>query len=100
MFQAALFGSLAVIALLVTAVGVYAIASFDVVRRRGELGIRYPSGRCSDRAVETGGGYASSIGCELSTDCMNSSSRRLFEQRHGRVTCELPNNGSQNDGGF
>jgi ABC-type antimicrobial peptide transport system permease subunit len=43
-FQALLFGSVAVIGLLLAAVGLYAVAAFDVARRRHEMGIRLALG--------------------------------------------------------
>jgi len=43
-FQAVLFGSVAVIALIVAAVGLYAIAAFDAARRRFEMGVRLTLG--------------------------------------------------------
>ena len=43
-FQALLFGSVAVIGLLLAAVGLYAVAAFDVARRRQEMGIRLALG--------------------------------------------------------
>jgi hypothetical protein len=43
-FQAVLFGSVAIIGLLVAAVGLYAVAAFDVARRRFELGVRLSLG--------------------------------------------------------
>jgi putative ABC transport system permease protein len=43
-FQAVLFGSLAVIGLLLAVVGLYAVAAFDVARRRFELGVRMALG--------------------------------------------------------
>jgi hypothetical protein len=43
-FQAVLFGSVAVIGLLLAAVGLYAVAAFDVARRRFELGVRLSLG--------------------------------------------------------
>jgi ABC-type antimicrobial peptide transport system permease subunit len=43
-FQAVLFASAAVIALVLAAVGLYALAAFDVARRRREMGIRLTLG--------------------------------------------------------
>jgi hypothetical protein len=43
-FYAVLFGTLGLVALLLTAAGVYAIAAFDVSQRRRELGIRLTLG--------------------------------------------------------
>jgi hypothetical protein len=43
-FQAALFGSFAVIALALAAVGLYAATAFDVARRRREVGVRMTLG--------------------------------------------------------
>ena len=43
-FQAALFAALAVIALLLATIGLYALAAFDVARRRREMGIRLTLG--------------------------------------------------------
>jgi hypothetical protein len=43
-FQAVLFGSVAVIALIVAAVGLYALAAFDAARRRFEMGVRLALG--------------------------------------------------------
>jgi hypothetical protein len=43
-FQAALFAALAVIALLLAAAGIYAVVSFEVSRRRYEMGIRLSLG--------------------------------------------------------
>jgi predicted lysophospholipase L1 biosynthesis ABC-type transport system permease subunit len=43
-FQAALFASFGVIALLLAAVGLYAVAAFDVARRRHEMGVRLTLG--------------------------------------------------------
>jgi ABC-type antimicrobial peptide transport system permease subunit len=43
-FQAALFGALAAIALVLCAVGLYAVASFEVSRRRHEMGLRLALG--------------------------------------------------------
>jgi putative ABC transport system permease protein len=47
-FQAVLFGSVAVIALIVAAVGLYAIAAFDAARRRFEMGVRLTLGARPD----------------------------------------------------
>ena len=48
-FQALLFGSVALIGLLLAAIGLYAVTAFDVARRRAELGIRLSLGaRASD----------------------------------------------------
>jgi ABC-type antimicrobial peptide transport system permease subunit len=46
-FQAALFGAVAVIGLIVAAVGLYAVAAFDVARRRFELSVRMSLGATS-----------------------------------------------------
>jgi predicted permease len=43
-FQAALFGSLALIALVLAAIGLYAITAFDAARRRHETGVRLALG--------------------------------------------------------
>jgi hypothetical protein len=43
-FQAFLFGSFALIALCLAAVGLYAVAAFDVARRRYEIGVRLTMG--------------------------------------------------------
>ena len=43
-FQALLFGSVAVIGLVLAAIGLYAVAAFDVARRRHEMGIRLSLG--------------------------------------------------------
>jgi len=43
-FQAVLFASIAVIALVLASVGLYALAAFDVARRRREMGIRLALG--------------------------------------------------------
>jgi putative ABC transport system permease protein len=43
-FQAFLFGAIALIGLLLTAVGLYAVAAFDVAQRRFELGVRLTMG--------------------------------------------------------
>ena len=43
-FQAVLFGSVAAIGLLVAAVGLYAVAAFEVARRRFEVGVRVSLG--------------------------------------------------------
>jgi ABC-type antimicrobial peptide transport system permease subunit len=43
-FQAILFGSVAVIGLIVSLAGLYAVAAFDVARRRRELGVRMALG--------------------------------------------------------
>ena len=49
-FQAALFGVFAAIALLLAAVGLYAVASFNAARRRYEMGIRLTLG-ATPRAI-------------------------------------------------
>ena len=43
-FQAVLFGSLALIALVLAAIGLYALAAFDAARRRHETGVRLALG--------------------------------------------------------
>ena len=51
-FQAALFGALAAIALLLSVVGIYAVASFEMSRRRFEMGVRLALG-ASARHVQS-----------------------------------------------
>jgi putative ABC transport system permease protein len=43
-FQAILFGSVAVVGLILSVAGLYAVAAFDVARRRRELGVRMALG--------------------------------------------------------